>query len=427
MRNLFTLYAIMCSFFLASLVGCDSNNVVEFPKPKETLEVQAKKAKLDYLAQTFAQLSDDLDLMREVKGGVDLRYDGDENILFKDMLTTPNSIYKKSTSILQNKLFTTLKNNELNKTNTTMLNADSLFQWALDQNVEIYWPYSQGWDDKTAPTISFHPLIEDASENKGYKKVKLANGREKIEEVIVNDEYAINNPVWIIRPSEETPEAIEYFRSAVPQKNKDKLLSKSSATQYLHVKIGWVKLRTHHDGLFEGGSDLRFGRAGAVLKLGDKIEPDFPAFSYKISRWDIRWRVWKKVYATWDFNWSENEVKQSLIIWEEDNNQEEKTFTGNITITTEEGTTTDNKTGENTTKKTITNKGNGVWGFAWKEPGVDVTLFQQDWERAAYLNQNQRDQGFGFRDVKGNNVPVTSGGFPVFSTGDLLFTIPWSN
>lgn len=72
--------------------------------------------------------------------------------------------------------------------------VDSVFitHEVLDK-LQIYWPYSENWDGVTPPVITWEGEKYDETRNFAYYK---ENG--EVKGVLVDEEYAKNNPVWIV-------------------------------------------------------------------------------------------------------------------------------------------------------------------------------------------------------------------------------------
>lgn len=64
--------------------------------------------------------------------------------------------------------------------------------------MQIYWPYSDNWDGSTMPVVTFDPGGE-ATTNIGY--TLGPDGR--MCKFIITEEYARNNPVWVINSNED--------------------------------------------------------------------------------------------------------------------------------------------------------------------------------------------------------------------------------
>ena len=87
----------------------------------------------------------------------------------------------------------------------------------MSSDVQIYWPYSDHWDGKTLPVITFDP--EDDSEvNEGYRLVRSEEGTLSLERVIVDEDLAVAAPVWVVnRNSDAGFKTLEMLRREDPQ------------------------------------------------------------------------------------------------------------------------------------------------------------------------------------------------------------------
>lgn len=65
--------------------------------------------------------------------------------------------------------------------------------------VQIYWPYSEDWDGKTLPLISFAPKDENQEWNIAYK---FDDQGVIVDSIMVNEESMMQRPIWIINNSD---------------------------------------------------------------------------------------------------------------------------------------------------------------------------------------------------------------------------------
>ncbi len=87
----------------------------------------------------------------------------------------------------------------------------------MDSDIQIYWPYSENWDGRTMPVITFDP--EDGSEsNVGYKFIDGDDGFRHVEEVVVDEAMAERCPVWVVnRNSDAGYTSLEMLRRENPE------------------------------------------------------------------------------------------------------------------------------------------------------------------------------------------------------------------
>ena len=94
--------------------------------------------------------------------------------------------------------------------------ADEFLDALTCSDIQIYWPFSDDWDGKTMPVITFDP--EDGSEvNIGYRLYLEDDGSRYVEEVIVDEELASRCPVWVVnRNSDAEFTTLEMLRREDP-------------------------------------------------------------------------------------------------------------------------------------------------------------------------------------------------------------------
>lgn len=76
--------------------------------------------------------------------------------------------------------------------------VDAYIRTLASSDMQIYWPYSESWDGVRKPTVTFNPGGKGET-NVGW--VLLDDGT--VEETVVDEEYARQNPVWVINNNED--------------------------------------------------------------------------------------------------------------------------------------------------------------------------------------------------------------------------------
>lgn len=98
-----------------------------------------------------------------------------------------------------------------------MEDAEAYIDALMTSDVQIYWPYSEGWDGKTLPVITFDPE-DDSDSNEGYRLVRTEDGSLTLEKIIVDEELASRDPVWVVnRNSDAGFKTLEMLRREDPQ------------------------------------------------------------------------------------------------------------------------------------------------------------------------------------------------------------------
>lgn len=97
------------------------------------------------------------------------------------------------------------------------IDPDEFLRILMDSDIQIYWPFSESWDGKSMPVITFDP--EDGSEvNVGYRLIVEDDGFRRVEEVVVDEEMAESEPVWVVnRNSDAGFTTLEMLRREDPE------------------------------------------------------------------------------------------------------------------------------------------------------------------------------------------------------------------
>lgn len=89
---------------------------------------------------------------------------------------------------------------------------------ALEKSdIQIYWPYSEKWDGREWPIITFDPG-NGAEVNVGYRMREKSDGSKYVEEVIVDEEMAAEHPVWVVNRNDDCQyESLEMIKKRDPE------------------------------------------------------------------------------------------------------------------------------------------------------------------------------------------------------------------
>ena len=102
------------------------------------------------------------------------------------------------------------------KAASTDVDPEAFLEALTASDIQIYWPFSEGWDGESLPVITFDPE-NGADTNTGYKLVLKDDGTRHVEEVVVTEEMAENRPVWVVnRNSDAEFTSLEMLRREDP-------------------------------------------------------------------------------------------------------------------------------------------------------------------------------------------------------------------
>lgn len=96
------------------------------------------------------------------------------------------------------------------------VSPDAFIGALTESDIQIYWPFSENWDGSSMPIITFDP--EDGSEkNIGYRLSYGDDGARRVEAVVVDEELAQKEPVWVVnRNSDAGHTTLELLRREDP-------------------------------------------------------------------------------------------------------------------------------------------------------------------------------------------------------------------
>jgi hypothetical protein len=159
-------------------------------------------------------------------------------------------------------------------------------------DMQIYWPYSEDWDGHTLPTITFAPDTEDEI-NDGYRLFRGDNGSLEVEEVIVDEDYAMNFPVWVVNSNQDSSfmtlellrkELEENFSDAITVKPKSSI-AETKAVVNPGIKtlvLKEFKMSQHYDSWFAGASEF-FVKMGSVENFTASTDAELKLYSPSVT------------------------------------------------------------------------------------------------------------------------------------------------
>ena len=167
--------------------------------------------------------------------------------------------------------------------------ADKYLEALTSSDIQIYWPYSENWDGKTMPIITFDP--EDGSDvNMGYRLCVEDDGSRHVEEVIVDEEMATREPVWVVnRNSDAGYTTLEILRREDPDwgNGGGDIVIKPKTKAETGEKRKCLRLKKftmlrNYDCWLAGGSEF-FVKIGAVDDFTASTEAELRLYNPKIT------------------------------------------------------------------------------------------------------------------------------------------------
>ena len=293
---------------------------------------------LDEVAEVLSDLPLNLSHMKEVHDAVtsssDNGYDEEYlmQILFEspgkgvgDVATRAGVTYEEP---LRNLIESYVRAGIQTKSGAKVYSADDFLAALTSSDIQIYWPYSENWDGRTMPIITFDP--EDGSEvNIGYRLFVNDDGSRQVESVEVDEAMAIESPVWVVnRNSDAEFTTLEMLRREDPEWGEGggtiivKPGTKAGEDPLRTLVLKEFKMNRQFDSWLCGGSEV-FVKTGCVDDFTASTEAELRLFNPLITDFMIVIKR-KQVGQAIPFNavlvsdWNPQMTHCALMITEDD-------------------------------------------------------------------------------------------------------------
>lgn len=295
----FLLLAALTATLLQSCDNFDrSGDCVSEPHPATVEPAAALDVSPEGIARMLSSLPLTIDQLREVHSAVSASSANgyDEEYTFSSIFSTPGlgvgDELLQTRSAVTGDASTTLAG--LISSSSDISTRSAGIEEALSgSGLQIYWPYSEDWDGRTFPVITFNPeacqdgggtgtgyssagicrdLPEDSSI--GFQRELLPDGSVIINEIIVDEDYARQHPVWVVNRNEDagrmTPQMLEALypeRSASTRANGD----------FKTLVVKEFKAHRNYDSWLAGASEF-FIKCGSIEGFNAQTEEEIKLF-----------------------------------------------------------------------------------------------------------------------------------------------------
>ena len=169
------------------------------------------------------------------------------------------------------------------------IGADAFIKSLTESNAQIYWPFSETWDGKQMPIITYDP--EDGSDsNIGYQLVVDDGGFRQVKEVEVDEEMAKKCAVWVVNRNDDAGyTSLEMLRREDPNwgEGGGNIIVKPGQTKANNNKLRSLVLKDftmkrNYDTWFAGASEF-FVKMGSVEDFTASTEAELRLYSPSIT------------------------------------------------------------------------------------------------------------------------------------------------
>mgnify|MGYP001771746326 CR=1 FL=1 len=257
-QNHFFLPLATASLFVLGFMSCTPKDNSEDPFSRS--DILSHRG----FAQVLSSLDMDAENLSEVYDAVsESSINGyDEEYMLSDLIASPGSgVGASSTTKASRKTYSRPLRNMLQEyleqfstKSGGPMTVQRYLELLSDSKMQIYWPYSDQWDGKTFPVITFDP--GDGSEsNYGYF---LSDDGMSLDSILVTERVAQERPVWVVNLNDDslyTP--LESLDPFLPTGTK----AQEEGSKVLRLKS--FKMYRNYDSWLAGASEF-FLKCGAV-------------------------------------------------------------------------------------------------------------------------------------------------------------------
>lgn len=148
-----------------------------------------------------------------------------------------------------------------------MDDPDMFLKMLTESDVQIYWPYSEQWNGKDMPVITFDPE-DGARTNTGYRIKVEHDGSRHVEKVVVDEATAMEVPVWVVnRNTDSGYTSLEMLRREDPawgegggaiiiNPSKDRTSQVKSGSGMKTLVLKEFTMNRNYDSWFAGASEF---------------------------------------------------------------------------------------------------------------------------------------------------------------------------
>ena len=291
---------------LFALVVCQSCELVDNDEDKYLMLDKQNYLELRTISQILSSLPLTDKQVMEVYDAVSASSDNgyDEEYTMQNLFRSPGagvgSAVTKSSTVYDAPLGQMIEEHLRNITATKssvnqsieILGVDGFLQALQESDIQIYWPFSENYDMKQMPIITFDP--EDGSEvNMGYKLVVDGDGFRHVEEVIVDEAMAEVHPVWVVnRNSDAEYTSIEMLRRENPDwgegggniiVNPQNITgTKAGKSSFMTLLLKDFTMKRNYDPWFAGASEF-FVKVGSVEDFTASTEAELRLYTPSVT------------------------------------------------------------------------------------------------------------------------------------------------
>jgi len=272
---------LQISIFMVSavfaLTSCEkSHSNIDIEEPETSKQAFSKQG----LAKIMSSLPLQEEHLNEVFDAVNNSSGNgfDEEYMIRDLFEAPGCGVGGATraattysSPIKNLLTDYLRNNY---TKTKSGDVQEYIDSLCSSGMQIYWPYSENWDGKTYPVITFDPGY-GVETNYGYEISFDGSGYRVVDSIEVNEAVAKTRPVWVINSNLDSG-----LKPAARLSTRSPAITPNATNRCL--KLRSFKMLRQYDSWFQGASEFSI-KIGGVDGMTASTEAELKLYTPSIT------------------------------------------------------------------------------------------------------------------------------------------------
>lgn len=205
----------------------------------------------------------------------------DEEYTLKDLLTNPGcGVGGSETKVqtysnpLKGLIEDYLRNSLVTKGGAT--DVQKYISSLCDSQMQIYWPYSEDWDGKTFPIVTFDPG-HDAESNFGYVLKNGPDGVRVVDSIVVTEAIARTRPVWVINNNDDSS-----FNTLAMIEKMNGTSTGTGSVKSKKLMLKSFKMLRNYDSWFAGASEF-FVKIGGIEGFTASTEAELKLYKPSIT------------------------------------------------------------------------------------------------------------------------------------------------
>ena len=252
------------------ICSCDNSSRDELLSPTGTsLSANTLSVTPESVARMLSEIPISIDQVREVFQGVEVSSDNgyDEEYTFGDML----SITSRGASVSLGQMISD------HVAGSSATRSTGFVEELASSRLQIYWPYSDSWDKRSMPVITFIPK-EDKDSNIAFCREMLPDGTPVVKELMVDESYAMEHPVWVVNWNEDagaiTPQMLEKLRP--------EMTATRAYSDFKTLRLKEFKAHRQYDSWLSGGSEF-YIKCGSLKAFTADVVSDLKLYDPEIT------------------------------------------------------------------------------------------------------------------------------------------------